>query len=246
MSRRSRTTSVGLHHVINRGVEKRLIFLDDFDRRRFLRLVEDQKAVFDFDTIAYCLMPNHYHFLIETRFKNLSDAFKNLDQNYAQYFNKKYDRVGALWQSRFKSWFVYDERYLSVLIKYIERNPIKAGLASRIGEYPWASAATEDPTLSREDIAQLTEFFSVKFMSPTKTASVDGASDDPIPVMQKPLSQHFLRANLARKRKGEKRVACDEAINNALRDGYTQMQIAHYLGLTRAAISKRLKLTNGV
>ena len=161
MSRMRRIDCVGLYHVINRGVEKRLIFLDDPDRLRFQNLVNSQKKAFDFDVIAYCLMPNHYHLLIEMRFENLSSAIKGLNQYYAQYFNKKYDRVGALWQGRFKSWFVHSEKYLGVLIKYIERNPIKAGMATRIGEYPWASSATEDPELSPEDIAQLTEFFSM-------------------------------------------------------------------------------------
>lgn len=166
MSRLPRINRIGLYHVINRGVEKRLIFLDDADRRRFLSVVDEQKAAFDFDVIAYCLMPNHYHLLLEMRAENISLALKRLGQDYTQYFNRKYNRVGSLWQGRFKSWFVNDEKYLNVLIKYIERNPIKKGMASRIGEYPWASAAAKDSALSKEDIAQLTEFFSTKFLPP--------------------------------------------------------------------------------
>lgn len=165
MSRLPRTNRIGLYHVINRGVEKRLIFLDDPDRLRFLSLVDEQKAAFDFNVVAYCLMPNHYHLLLEMKAENLSFALKRLGQDYTQYFNRKYNRVGSLWQGRFKSWFVHDEKYLDVLIKYIERNPIKKGITSRIGEYPWASSATADPTLSQDDIAQLTEFFSTKLGS---------------------------------------------------------------------------------
>ena len=146
--------------------------MDDPDRQRFLDLLDNQKSAFDFDVVAYCLMPNHYHLLLETRFENLSSALKRLDQDYSQYFNRKYDRVGSLWQGRFKSWFVHDEKYLNVLIKYIERNPIKKGMTSRIGEYPWASSvtvttaatATENHALSFDEIAQLTEFFSTKFL----------------------------------------------------------------------------------
>jgi REP element-mobilizing transposase RayT len=107
-------------------------------------------------------MPNHYHLLFEMKDENLSLVLKQLNQKYTWYFNRKYDRVGTLWQGRFKSWFVRDEKYLTVLIKYIERNPIKAGLCAQIGEFPWASAHTEDPNLSPDDIAQLTEFFSKK------------------------------------------------------------------------------------
>ena len=258
MSRLPRMNRIGLYHVINRGVEKRLIFLDDPDRRRFLDLLENQKSAFDFNVVAYCLMPNHYHLLLETRFENLSFALKRLDQDYTQYFNRKYDRVGSLWQGRFKSWFVHDEKYLNVLIKYIERNPIKKGMTSRIGEYPWASSVTKNPALSQDEIAQLTEFFSTKFLPRAEVAGAEPAnaeaagSDRPEaldalrPAMCKSLPQHFLIANLARKRDGTKRVARDEAIESALRDGYSQSQIARYLGLTPAAISKHIKLKIGV
>ena len=247
---------IGLYHVINRGVEKRLIFLDDPDRLRFLNLVDAHKVAFDFDVVAYCLMPNHYHLLLEMKAENLSFALKRLDQDYTQYFNRKYNRVGSLWQGRFKSWFVYDEKYLNVLIKYIERNPIKKGMTSRIGEYPWASSATENPALSRDEIAQLTEFFSTKFLPRAKADGADPseavgsgcpeALDALRPAMCKSLPQHFLIANLARKRDGIKRAVRDEAIESALRDGYSQSQIARYLGLSPAAISKRIKLKIGV
>ncbi|MFA6008071.1 MAG: transposase [Candidatus Shapirobacteria bacterium] len=237
MSRLPRTNRIGLYHVINRGVEKRLIFLDDPDRLRFLTLVDEQKAAFDFNVVAYCLMPNHYHLLLEMKAENLSFALKRLDQDYTQYFNRKYNRVGSLWQGRFKSWFVYDEKYLRVLIQYIERNPIKKGITSRIGEYRWASSVTENPALSQNEIAQLTEFYSTKFLPQAEAAEA---------AMRESLPQHFLIANLARKRDGTKRAARDEAIESALRDGYSQSQIARYLGLTPAAISKRIKLKFGV
>ena len=90
MSRLPRTNRIGLYHVINRGVEKRLIFLDDSDRLRFLNFLDDQKTAFDFDVVAYCLMPNHYHLLLEMKAENLSFALKRLDQDYTQYFNRKY------------------------------------------------------------------------------------------------------------------------------------------------------------
>ena len=230
MSRLPRTNRIGLYHVINRGVEKRPIFLDDPDRLRFLTLVDEQKAVFDYNVIAYCLMSNHYHLLLEMKAENLSFALKRLGQDYAQYFNRKYNRVGSLWQGRFKSWLVYDEKYLRVLIKYIECNPIKKGITSRIGEYPWASSVTENPALSQDEIAQLTEFFSTKFLPRTVAAGAESAEADKI-AMRKSLAQHFLIANLARKRDGTKRAARDKAIESALRDGYSQLQIARYLGL---------------
>jgi len=70
---------------------------------------------------------------------SLSLIMKHIDQHYTQYFNKKYNRVGTLWQGRFKSWYISDERYLTMLITYIEQNPIKAGLCTHLGEYPWST-----------------------------------------------------------------------------------------------------------
>ena len=146
---------------------------------------------------------------------------------------------------------MHDEKYLNVLIKYIERNPIKKGMTSRIGEYRWASSATENPALSQDEIAQLTEFFCTKFLpragaaGAAEAAEATGAAGAPVLAKRKSLAQHFLVANLARKRDGTKRSARDEAIKSALLDGYNQSQIARYLGLSRAAISKRIKLQMG-
>ncbi len=74
----------------------------------------------------YCLMSNHYHLLIEIEQEVLSKYMKQLNSNYAIYFNKKYKRSGHLWQGRFKSWYVTDEAYLYTLMLYIEQNPLKS------------------------------------------------------------------------------------------------------------------------
>jgi hypothetical protein len=84
-------------------------------------------------------MPNHYHLLIETSTDNLSKYMRQLNMNYAIYFNKKYNRVGHLWQGRFKSRYVTDEAYLYTLMRYIEQNPLNAGMVRRLEEYPYSS-----------------------------------------------------------------------------------------------------------
>lgn len=139
MPRPKRIGQAGFYHIINRGVDKRKIFLDDPDHLRFLHMVHEQSTLFGFDIRAYCLMPNHYHLLLEMKDGSLSLIMKHIDQHYTQYFNKKYNRVGTLWQGRFKSWYISDERYLTMLITYIEQNPIKAGLCTHLGEYPWST-----------------------------------------------------------------------------------------------------------
>jgi len=84
-------------------------------------------------------MDNHYHLLIELQKENLSKFMKQLGMSYSIYFNKKYKRVGHLWQGRFKSWYVTNEAYLYTLIRYIEQNPLKAGMVSSLKEYNFSS-----------------------------------------------------------------------------------------------------------
>ena len=103
MPRRSRITENGYYHVINRGVEKRKIFLDNDDHHKFINLLDAYRAKYDFVLHAFCLMNNHYHLLIEIKHRNLSEILQKINFLYSRYFNKKYQRVGHLWQGRFKS-----------------------------------------------------------------------------------------------------------------------------------------------
>ena len=141
MARRPRIDQIGFYHIINRGVEKRDVYLDDEDRLRFLEIIDESAKLYDFTIHSYYLMVNHYHLLMAIRNENLSLIMRQINSKYSIYFNSKYKRVGPLWQGRFKSWFVYNENYLKSLIKYIEFNPVKAGIADRIGKYRWAMSS---------------------------------------------------------------------------------------------------------
>ena len=100
---------------MDKGVEQRVIFEE---------LMCFHAKSYDIRLHNYCLMSNHYHLLIEIRQENLSKFMRQLNMNYAIYFNKKYKRSGHLWQGRFKSWYVTDEAYLYTLMLYIEQNPL--------------------------------------------------------------------------------------------------------------------------
>ncbi|WP_353661718.1 transposase [Hydrogenimonas sp. SS33] len=141
MARKVRIETPGFHHIYNRGVEKRRVYEEDEDKERFLKILCDVSGHYDFTIHAYALMDNHYHLLVENRRKNLSDGMRQVNSLYAQYFNKKYDRVGHLWQDRYKSWCVLDERYLLTLFKYFEANPLKAGLCEEAGAYRFTMLA---------------------------------------------------------------------------------------------------------
>ena len=132
MARQLRVNEIGFYHIINRGVERRNIFVDEDDHDKFIKIIDESALIYRFIMHSFCLMDNHYHFLIEITDKNLSLIMRQINSKYSIYFNNKYKRVGHLWQGRFKSWFVYNDTYLYSLIKYIELNPVKAGMTQKV------------------------------------------------------------------------------------------------------------------
>ena len=139
MPRRPRIEIAGYYHIINRGVEQRTVFKEAEDYEYFEELMCFYAKSYHITLHNYCLMGNHYHLLIEIHQENLSKFMKQLNANYAIYFNKKYRRSGHLWQGRFKSWYVTDKAYLYTLMLYIEQNPLKANMVKALEEYPYSS-----------------------------------------------------------------------------------------------------------
>ncbi len=131
------------YHVYNRGTRKEPIFLHPRDYIRFLKRVREYKEKFSITILAYCLMPNHYHFLLRQDSDiSLTTFMLRLGTSYAKYFNIKYDQVGSLFQDRFKAKLVAVEEYLLHLSRYIHRNPLDILLATpgvELAEYRWSS-----------------------------------------------------------------------------------------------------------
>jgi len=141
MPRRPRIDLAGFHHVMNRGVNRSNIFVEDSDYAMFLSIVCKACRLYHVILHDYCLMSNHFHLLVETKMENLSLFMKHINANYAIYANKKYKRSGHFWQGRFYSRYVISEAYYYTLIRYIEHNPIEANLAQHVGEYPYTLGA---------------------------------------------------------------------------------------------------------
>ena len=140
MSRNARKKSeIGIYHVMLRGIDKMNIFLCDSDYYIFLNHIKMAKERSNFLLLAYCLMTNHVHLLIKEGNEDLGDIIRRIAVGYAQYFNNKNGRIGHLFQNRFRSEPVNDERYLLVLLRYIHQNPVKAGIVKSIHEYKWSS-----------------------------------------------------------------------------------------------------------
>ncbi|MFH1737116.1 MAG: transposase [Actinomycetota bacterium] len=128
-----------VYHVTARGNAKQEIFISKDDRWLFLEVVARAAKQYSIVIHAYCLMPNHYHLLIETPYGNLSEAMRHINQLYTQCFNKRHDRVGHVFQGRFKAVLVEKDQHLLELSRYIVNNPIRAGLAAKAADYYWSS-----------------------------------------------------------------------------------------------------------
>jgi REP element-mobilizing transposase RayT len=126
-------------HIISRGNERRDIYRDDDDRRRFLGFLAHAIREHHWRLHAWVLMSNHYHLLLETPEAGLSLGMKYLNQFYAEYFNERYERVGHLYQDRFKGILVEREGHLLELVRYIVLNPVKAGCVTFPGDYRWSN-----------------------------------------------------------------------------------------------------------
>lgn len=127
-------------HVIQRGVNRCAIFVDDADRQHCYQLLCDVTAKFGIAVHAYVFMGNHVHLLMTSRDCDaLSLAMRRLGQCYVHAFNHRHGRSGPLWQGRFKSCLVDSERYLMAVYRYIELNPVRAAIVDRPEQYRWSS-----------------------------------------------------------------------------------------------------------
>jgi putative transposase len=128
-----------IYHVMARGNNKMVIFLDDLDRARFLEMLAKVVAAFEIDLWVFCLMTNHYHLVLRTRRANLSLAMRDLNGNYAQWWNKRHAHVGHVFQGRFKAQIVEASVYLVRLCRYVLLNPVRKGLCAHPEEWRWNS-----------------------------------------------------------------------------------------------------------
>ncbi|MDD3022162.1 MAG: transposase [Alphaproteobacteria bacterium] len=129
----------GLYHVLSRGNERNDIFRDDHDRQTFLDVIGEMADRYVVDVYAYVFMNNHYHMLLRTNQANLSKSMQWLAVTYTRRFNNRHSRSGHLFQGRFKSIIVQNDAYLMRLSCYIHRNPLRAGVVSRLAQHPWSS-----------------------------------------------------------------------------------------------------------
>ncbi len=140
MSRQARKKSkTGIYHIMARGVNRQIIFRDNEDCAKFIDTIRQTKEKSGFKLYGYCLMGNHVHMLLQEGVEAVSLTMQRLCSSFVYWYNRKYDRLGHLFQERYRSEVVEDERYLLIALRYIHQNPIKAGLTNMLEEYQWSS-----------------------------------------------------------------------------------------------------------
>ena len=140
MSRRPRLTFAGAtYHVMSRGNRKSTIFHDDVDRYQFLRILGTAAVSYDLLISAACLMGNHYHLILEAPRCNLSEAMHFINSVFAQRSNRRHAQTGHVFEARFRSLVIQRESYLRRAARYIVRNPVRAKLVARPGDWAWSS-----------------------------------------------------------------------------------------------------------
>lgn len=142
MPRIGRAVAVGFpHHVIQRGNNRENVFFEKEDQKKYLSLLKKYATKWGSPIISYCLMSNHIHLLTKPGSdESLFKMMQGLTLCYTQYINRTYSRTGRLWESRYHSCIVEHERYLWAVARYIEQNPVRAGMVEKAEDYPYSSA----------------------------------------------------------------------------------------------------------
>ena len=140
MARKLREEVVdGIQHVWARGNDRQVIFRDDRDRVLYLALLALTVAEVRWRLLVFCLMDNHAHLLVQTPEANLGRGVQRLHGLYGRKFNDRHDRVGHVFQGRFGSKLILDDEQLLTVVRYIQRNPVEAGLCRVASEWKWSS-----------------------------------------------------------------------------------------------------------
>ncbi|MBP1924539.1 REP element-mobilizing transposase RayT [Sedimentibacter acidaminivorans] len=158
MPRKARVISnTGIYHIMTRGINKEQIFKKEINKVKILEIIKILKEDVQFDAIAYCIMDNHIHLLIKAEENELRTLMKKLNVKYAMHYNSAEKRNGHVFQDRFRSEAVEDDKYMLGAIRYIHNNPVKVGIVKNVLEYQWSSA--------KDYINQKSEIISYKYLN---------------------------------------------------------------------------------
>lgn len=252
MPRKPRLTHPGYYHVLSRGVERRRVFLEKEDFHYFLTLLAHIKDQFSITVHAFCLMDNHYHVLVQTHHENISEAMQYLNANYSAWFNRKYKRSGHLWQGRYKSYLLFDDIHFWNVARYIERNPLAAGMVRAIDEYPYHSLRLrmmDSTNISLLEGSLILDMDSDEYRSFVNTPLDDDCLKriykSPRVVIHDDGRMEVLTKRIGAFLGEDGSSSRNQKIADAFDYGYSQTEIAEYLGMSVTAVSKILAQNSG-
>jgi putative transposase len=144
MPRIGRGLVAGLvYHVLNRGNGKQEVFHKEGDYTAFLEILQRGRELYPVKLLAYCLMPNHFHFLVQPeKAEELSRWMQWLMTSHVRRYHQHYGTSGHIWQGRYKSFIVQKDDHLLTVVRYIEGNPVRARLCDSVKSWPWSSHAS--------------------------------------------------------------------------------------------------------
>ncbi len=256
MTRQPRKLSnTGIYHIIIRGNERKNIFQDSDDKQRFLDGIESKKKESSFIVYAYCLMDNHVHLLLNTNNDDLAAIMKSIAVRYASFYNRKYNRIGHVFQDRFKSEPVEDERYLLAVVRYIHNNPVKARISEKPADYEWSSFAKyiQHEGTSWLDVVFVLELFAndqraalsefKKFsMEEDNTLFLDSEIERSVRTLEEGRTylKEYLKNNAIKKEieqiKDDKQLRREVIYHLRAKTGLSQRVIAALLGINKSAV----------
>ncbi|MBU0730441.1 MAG: transposase [Proteobacteria bacterium] len=158
----------GFSHVILRGNDGEKIFFSNKDRARLFQLIQEGTERFQYRLHAYCFMSNHIHLIIQVGAIPLSKIVQNLSFRYTKYINKKKNRVGHLFQGRYKAILIDADSYMLELVRYIHNNPVRAGMTIKADDYKWSS---HQVYLGAQELSLLTTDWILGQFAKTKPAA---------------------------------------------------------------------------
>lgn len=258
MPRQARQYSeTGIYHVMLRGNEKKDIFAKDEDKQKFIEILFTKKEKKNFLLYCYCIMNNHVHLVIKEEEENVSQIIKKIATSYASYYNKKHRRIGHVFQDRFKSEPIDTENYLLAVIRYVHKNPQKAGIG-KLEDYQWSSYKSYvDKNVKLPEIKEILSYFSNDFTKAQKefedfSHNQEGNSNEFLdvenskPITEVNFSKHLL--NLLNKyglkskqdlTKNENKTQREEIIKELVeKSDLSLRQIAEFSGVNRETVRK--------
>lgn len=174
----------GIYHIMLRGINRQIIFEDDEDCEKYLQCLKECKAVSGFALYAYCLMGNHIHLLIKEVKEPLETIFKRIGARYVIWYNWKHKRSGHLFQDRYKSEPINDDRQFIAVLRYIYQNPVKAKICERPEEYRWSSCRFLGLSNPLIDTSEITEIITIEQLHMLINESTDESFIDITPDMR--------------------------------------------------------------